>query len=386
MMSDVTPKSGTPEPSPCSTGKRLFELDILRGFSMLAVVAIHVSNLPLANLAVGRWRFAFYTFYSLLSFAVPSFIFVSALLAAYNEAEHPVKISSYYKKKLFRLVLPYLAWSLLYIVFNLAVREMEFSEVLSLSNWFYWILQGNAHWHLYFLVIIIQFHLLFPLFLKLARLVKDKPLFALLFVIVGQNIVYWLNKLWLYKSFPYFHSSVLWYFAICFSGVYIGINYDKFCSLLHKYTRWLAALCPVSAAAYAYCHYLLYYRISYHSFSYHFIELIYFLSLSLFLFAPARSCRISHSPAGRWLTWVGIYSMGIYLLHPVINYYLNTRVKTGNPVALMFICIAAVLAYTVVCGFISKFLESFRPTAWLFGVKKETSGGIRACHQKRPEP
>ena len=351
------------------TGKRLIEIDILRGFAMLAVVAIHVTNLPLENLTEKYGYLFFYMVSSFLNFAVPVFVLISALMAAYSEIGRTSSLWLYYKKKLLRLFLPYLAWTLFYLVFRFVTHGLFIEDILSWRNWIAWIFQGRAYEHLYFLAVICQFHVLFPLLIKLARLVKDKPFPAFLIAVGGQNVVYWVNRLWVYRVFPYFHSSFFGYFGIIFLGLYLGLNYEKVCRWLQKNAKWLSLFCLVSAVAFLYYNYLLYKMIRFHSYPYSFIRLFYVVSLPLCLLVPARNLRLKQGLVGRCLIWVGSYTLGIYLAHPVLNFFLRWLFKTDSPAMLILICIAAIFVFTVACGYITKHLQRFRLTAWIFGVK-----------------
>ena len=349
------------------SGKRLIEVDILRGFAMLSVVAIHVSNIPMAILSSGLRYFAVFMFNSFINYAVSMFFLISALMAARSEANRPVKLLEYYKKKLMRLGLPYLVWTLIYILFGVIIHRLRMPDILSWRNWISWILQGRAYDHLYFLAVICQFHILFPILFKLARMVKDKPFWAFFITVGGQHIVYWANKLWLYRALPYFQSSFFWYFGIMFLGLYLGLNYEKVCQWLHKNTKWLSIFCLISAIAYLYYRYLYYMDISAHTYPYSFIRLFFVTSLPLCLMAPAQNLRLQKGWAGRGLLWVGRYTMGIYLIHPVFNFFLRRWVGTGNIILLFIICAAAVFAFTIICGYITKLLEKFKLTAWTVG-------------------
>ena len=350
------------------SGKRLIEVDILRGFAMLAVVAIHVSNIPMANLVSGRRYFLVYMFNSFINFAVPVFFLISAIMAAYSQADRPAKLWPYYKKKLIRLGLPYLVWTLLYILFGVVTHRLRMPDILSWRNWISWILQGRAYEHLYFLAVICQFHVLFPILFKLARLVKDKPFWAFFIAIGGQHIVYWSNKLWLYKAFPYFQSSFFWYFGTMFLGLYLGLNYEKVCLWLRRNVKWLTISCIVSAIAFLFFRYMLYADIHLHTYPYSFVRLFFVTSLPICLLAPAQNLRLQQGWVGRGLLWVGRYTLGIYLSHPILNFFLRRWVKTVEFLPLFLICFAAVFVYTIVCGYITKLLEKFKLTAWIVGA------------------
>ena len=366
------------------SGKRFAEIDILRGFAMLAVVSIHVSNIPLANLPAGRRYFLVYMFNSFINFAVPMFILISAMVAAHSEANRPLHVKTYYKKKILRLGLPYLTWSLFYILFNILVHRVGWTDLLSWKNWIEWILQGRAYEHMYFLAVILQFHILYPLLIKLALLVKDKPFWAFFIAIGGQHCVYWLNKLWIYERFTYFYSSVFGYFGIIFLGLYLGLNYKKVNRWLRKNVKWLSIFCLISVIAFLYYRYLLHIKVSFHSYPYSFIRLFFVASLPLCLLAPAQSLRVKEGWIGRGLLWVGRYTLGIYLAHPVLNFFLRRWVKTDNLLYLFLISAAAVFVFTIICGYMTKFLEKFKLTSWLVGANIEKATVIAASEPQSP--
>ena len=358
-----------PDENLAAPGKRMLELDILRGFAMLVVVCSHTSSVAIENLRAGRAHFLVSMLQSSFNFSVPVFFLVGALLSAYGVAERKLAVWPYYKKKLIRLLLPYLAWTLLYIAFNLLTERINNTALQSADNWVKWITQGRAYDHLYYLIVISQFHLLFPLLIKLARLVRDKPLWVFIIVFGGHNIVYWLNKLWLYEAWPYFQSSFFWHFSIFFLGLYLGLNYEKVCIWVDKHIKLLAVISVVSGAGFLLFRYLLYVDIPYHSYFYYTVRLVYVTFFPLFLLTLARIWRILQGLAGRALLWIGRYSLGIYLAHPMLNHYLRQWVTSRSVIVLFFICAAAVAAYIVICGFLTMFLEKFRPTAWIVGAK-----------------
>ena len=75
--------------------KRFTELDILRGFAMLTVVAVHVISLPLANMAEGRRRLLVFLFRYSLNFEVPALLLISTLLSAHSNAGQSLAIWPY---------------------------------------------------------------------------------------------------------------------------------------------------------------------------------------------------------------------------------------------------------------------------------------------------
>ncbi len=170
--------------------KHLREIDILRGIAIIAVVLIHVLNTPIRNLSLSIPNNFFYYWQSLLNFAVPCFFLISAIMVTYSAGMGKINWRVFYRKKLLKIGLPYLIWSLLYLAARTLTGELTFISFLSPANWGAWLLTGRSYTHLYFLALLIQFYILLPPLLWAARKTADKPFMALLSAISCQMLVY----------------------------------------------------------------------------------------------------------------------------------------------------------------------------------------------------
>ena len=159
------------------------EIRYLRGFGVLAVIAIHTTgyftevkqfnSLVLVNL----WTDIF------SQFAVPLFIVISGFVLAKNY-RNDFSLSDFYRKRVRSIIPQYLIFSILYTAFNSGVVMLNSSLgtniILLLKN----IWHANASYHLWFFSIIIQFYLLYPIIIKIYTLFKRRDRVELLIVLL----------------------------------------------------------------------------------------------------------------------------------------------------------------------------------------------------------
>jgi surface polysaccharide O-acyltransferase-like enzyme len=138
---------------------KIEEIQYLRGFAFLAVVLQHAighyAAVPDAKLEDGVLMGLL-----LLSakFAVPMFIFITGLVLFYNY-DGGVRFFPFVRKRFRDIGLPYLPWALLYALRgHHPALSWESVRRLGLE-----VLTGTASYHLWYIVMIFQLYLLFPL-------------------------------------------------------------------------------------------------------------------------------------------------------------------------------------------------------------------------------
>jgi surface polysaccharide O-acyltransferase-like enzyme len=140
------------------------EVEYLRAFAALAVIAVHVSmnytRIPDVNLLALLDVFV----YIAAHFAVPVFIFISGwVLAARYVDDYPV--ADFYRRRAKTILLPYLFFTALYLM--VAVEgTFEFTGVPTPDAVAKALLLGTAAYNLWFFVLIIQLYLLYPLIVR----------------------------------------------------------------------------------------------------------------------------------------------------------------------------------------------------------------------------
>lgn len=143
--------------------ERIAELDVLRGMAFLAVVLQHSlgafiarPNISMAEAAMMGMLLHF------TKFAVPAFIFAAGVSLFYN---YPLGVSypGFIKKRLLDIFLPYFLWTILYHLFLYGPPVLSAAWLTNFSKA---LLLGTTVYHLWFVVMIFQFYLAYPAFLK----------------------------------------------------------------------------------------------------------------------------------------------------------------------------------------------------------------------------
>ncbi|MGE5405228.1 MAG: acyltransferase [Candidatus Saccharibacteria bacterium] len=166
--------------------KWISELDYLRGIAFLAVVAqqcigmyVHNSHTTL-NQQVGLG-----VAFNLVRFAVPVFIFISgiAMIYTYFPSTH---YRPYIKKRGVDIMLPYFLWTVIYINYYSLISTGYPSS--NIKDYLFKLITGTGGYHLWFMMLIVQFYLVFPLFLGLFRWLVRQT--RLVWYITGFTIFY----------------------------------------------------------------------------------------------------------------------------------------------------------------------------------------------------
>ena len=143
----------------------LKSIEYIRGVSMLGVVAIHVGSQYLMNPTPNINLVALLEIVS--RFSVPIFFFISAFGLFYKiDLNAPFDYGNFLRRRFNAVLIPYLVWSVFYIVHD----NFFYESGIPAPGWAAEILFfGLAKYQLYFLVILIWFYLLMPLWIKILK-------------------------------------------------------------------------------------------------------------------------------------------------------------------------------------------------------------------------
>lgn len=140
--------------------KNHLSIHYLRIMACLMVILIHISATPVVSLNANSVAQVFFILINQFAKpAVPIFIMISGFLlhGIYKDTElAPI---AYWTKRLPKLVIPYVLWSLGYYFIYLKMGYYPWNLKFILNG----LLLGTFIYHLYFMVIIIQFYLLYPI-------------------------------------------------------------------------------------------------------------------------------------------------------------------------------------------------------------------------------
>lgn len=234
-------------------------IDNLRGICMLGVIGIHIGSLALAPN-----NFTLYLLLEILSrYSVPSFFFISGYGLACTDkgllSGSRLNYIDFMKKRLRGAGLPYLSWSLFYMLYFWLILPPGFVSWNPLHV-AYVLFFGLGCYHLYFMVILLWFYASYPLWRQLLRIIIQQSIpFMLVLLFIFQLAFNWwtthpgLNTAdWsvLAKNFFDYRLNYLplHYLLIFISGGLAACYWEKFIALLRKYS---AIVCLIFAASVA---------------------------------------------------------------------------------------------------------------------------------------
>ena len=231
--------------------KRRIELDWVRAVSMLGVVMIHAS----APFIFRDSRFMLLGVTPALfcnqatRVAVPLFFLLSGL--GLGLGGKPVKLPGFWLKRLWRVGVPYLLWSLFYFLLDRRFQLGLLMEGRTLRELGWLLLLGGAASHLWFIPALLQLYILYPL---LRRLMDRQPvvtlsaglaltLFATLIIVVPLPLTgWWRPHLW--RMFP------IWIFYFLLGMALTGERLERLSSISRARAPLLIALGIAAALVY----------------------------------------------------------------------------------------------------------------------------------------
>jgi len=248
----------------------------------------------------------------LARFAVPFFIILSGFLLYNSELKSPVlKAGDFYRRRFDRILWPYIIWTCVYLLISGIIGH---DILLAFSRLPQHLLWGTASYHLYFLVIMIQLYLLYPL---LRTAIKKRPglLIAGTFMLTltVQYLLYLVmtSRLSLdpaYNNFNLvFFPAWLFYFVL---GMWAAREKENWQQKLKGKTVLLTSLWIISLTIlFLDSHYTATYGSSIRP------SVILYTISSYFLFYVI---ALHYNSGTGWVNWIARQSFLIYLIHPAI--------------------------------------------------------------------
>lgn len=317
-------------------------IDNMRGLCMLGVIGIHIGSLALAPNS-----FTLYLLLEILSrYSVPSFFFISGYGLACTDkgllAGSALNYIDFMKKRLRGAGLPYVSWSLFYMLYFWLILPPGFVSWEPLHVAFV-LFFGLGCYHLYFMVILLWFYGTYPLWRKLLRIIiHHNHAFMLVLLFIFQLLFNWWtthpgvnSSTWsvLAKNFFDYRLNYLplHYLLIFIGGGLAAVYWEKFLALLHKYAAGVIVLYLASIGWDVYSCYdavkskgysLLDLANTYHQLSpqglVYTIGSILFFCLALdWLEKKSGGCAIA-ALLYKAISILSAYSMLIYFVHPLL--------------------------------------------------------------------
>src|SRR5438034_4407344 len=235
----------------------VYELDPLRATTALVVVAVHIL------------AFTFYLNQSTLSahiqnafvtsfhFTREMFLFVTAFALVYVYYGKPFSSTRFWKRRALGVFLPYCAWSIIYLLLSQSQHSPgSFTKTLIID-----IISGQASYQLYYILLSLQFYILFPLFLPFVGFIKKYPCKTLAISFVLEVLLLYVDYQTLQRNAgtnspfwqfiaPYQYCIIFTYQFYFILGALAAIYLQQIRSFLQCYGWWtllgfLAALVAI---------------------------------------------------------------------------------------------------------------------------------------------
>lgn len=159
-------------------------LNDMRLLAAIAIIFVHVSQ-PFATLLKEKDLIEWWTpnlYLSINMWGVPVFVMISGALLLTLEREYS-SFSSFYKKRLNRLLLPVMFWTIIYLI----VHYFK-SKTLGIPFGFHelqqMLLQGRPYYHMWYLYMVPGLYLVTPYIKKIIKNSTRKELIILAFILM----------------------------------------------------------------------------------------------------------------------------------------------------------------------------------------------------------
>ncbi|HLR65983.1 MAG TPA: acyltransferase [Virgibacillus sp.] len=161
--------------------KYFYEIGFIRAIACLCIVMVHVTaGFYYENDRTFSWLTQFFN--QISRYGTPAFAIISGFLL-YNQAiKRGFQFQKFLQSRFTKIIIPFLIWSFIYLLLKWQYNQFEFPAINSsqeIKDFLYVFFTGKSNYHLYFIVIVVQFYLLFPLL----QFIKSKQSLFLLTLI-----------------------------------------------------------------------------------------------------------------------------------------------------------------------------------------------------------
>jgi membrane-bound acyltransferase YfiQ involved in biofilm formation len=313
----------------------IYELDLFRSLTMLTVILVHVlaaTAYLYPTLFDNQVQNAFIDALHSNRFV---FMYVSAFALVYVYHGKPFSAINFWKKRSLGILVPYIIWSMLYVaVANFWTISLRHYLKLSFID----ILNGEASFQLYFILITIQFYILFPFFIAFMNRVKNHPWTVLGISFLIQVVwLYWdyrtiqmgrINLVGFWHYYEHYRESIIFSYQFYFVlGGMSAMYFTQIRAFLLRHYKLVISVALVSLIVFI-GHYFLQ-VITYHEAIPHANAvtqpMMAFYATAVIFFVLWISCRWAlnagkeHLPrAYKYIHTLSNASFGVYLMHAFV--------------------------------------------------------------------
>ncbi len=321
--------------------RKITEISVFEFFLCMFVILIHLLSEGTDTLP--KWSFLSVLFSSLTritTFAVPGFVFTSAVKLFYKYDN--IKRFPYFRflgNRFLKIVVPYIISVLIYYavyIWVIGIYKFDWDQLLG------FLLSGNISAQFYFVILIVQFYLLMPIWSAISKV--NSKWFAFVVSILACAITVFFRMH--YPTTESIHKIFPSYMVFWILGMYVAMNYEAFEKLISQSkllinTGWLILAVTHCVLSYMEFGGLIAYKLSP-------VIVVLFCFFSIFgFYSYARELTISLEKRGKGLLMsISQASYDIYLIHCLIIIVTNW-ILTQNEVddVLQRFIITAIITY-----------------------------------------
>lgn len=213
-------------------------MDIVRLLTFAAVIVVHAlafTEEPSDGVAAGVMM--------VLQFGREVFFALTGFVLVYSCMGKPFRKRTFWQKRFLYVGVPYVAWTVIYYAFSFVSGPHAPFSWLTLGED---LVNGDAEYHLYFLLVSMQLYLVFPLLMRFIRATAQRAVPVL--IVAGSINVAWLAALqWVngpdgWGGFIWTHAFELLptYTLYVLAGCYAAVHLQTLLALLRANRRRLA--------------------------------------------------------------------------------------------------------------------------------------------------
>jgi probable poly-beta-1,6-N-acetyl-D-glucosamine export protein len=362
---------------------RLEEIQFVRVFAILGVLCVHGTSTGISGTEVDTIMFYMYIFFNAFGkYGTPTFILLSSFVLFYNYYHRPLMkrvLSKFYSKRLLYVLIPYLVFSFIYYLTK-TYHFTGFNDLTFLAKDFLWKLAtGKAHSHLYFIFVSVQFYIMFPWFLFLFKKYEFIRKYSLIWGILLQCTWVLVNSHYIHLNFK--GSVAFSYMMYYFTGAFLGIYYEK---VIAWFKNWRKNGVYISVIL-----------ISYVTFNILYVSLLYltrtkkgsypaivhellwssyaFFGAIIVLIIGHISYHYASSKIRLFMIRLSNASFGIYLIHPLLLFYLRRLLPSGKPIIFHSYQASSFLVALFGSWLITTLVHKYFPYSWILLGQKPHS-------------
>jgi len=352
-----------------SNKQRFVELDFIRGIAMIIVIIIHtvifVTLSKQGNLIVEQNSIP-----HILDIGIPLFFIVSGTVLALNYVP-PFPYIRFILKRGTRILIPYLIISSIFILFLITIIHRPVVPM----NIPIWLLTGTTTSPYWYIVVIMQLYLLYPVIVKFMKKADERKKKSVICALFAVQVLY-LYGWWAYSDLLTSSTILasiykriifdgLFFFVI---GVFIGLNFDKWAQRTERVRFSIICLVFMALAVLDFLWNVNFMKVGEQDavsimsgLIGESIVVIMCIIAFIFFFKLSHLMMIRKGHLFRGIASVGEYSFGIYLVFMMFVIYFSEMVFDKNTIVSDVLIFPAFFLSVLICSFVTVFLVSLVP-------------------------